>query len=94
MFGRLCNHMRFRTHRLPFEGITEPEPERIRVEKAFDFGGMPARLLAGMLYGVGTHDPATFATVPVVLAAVAFLATMVPAWRAARVDPVIALRAE
>jgi putative ABC transport system permease protein len=52
------------------------------------------RLLSGMLYGVGTHDPLTFAAVPLVLAAVAFLATLVPAWKAAGVDPVIALREE
>jgi ABC-type antimicrobial peptide transport system permease subunit len=53
-----------------------------------------SRLLGNVLYGVGTHDPVTFVTVPVVLAAIAMLATVVPAWRAARVDPVIALRAE
>ena len=53
-----------------------------------------SRLLAGLLYGVGTHDPLTFVTVPVVLALVALLASMVPAWGAARVDPVIALRSE
>jgi putative ABC transport system permease protein len=52
------------------------------------------RLLSGMLYGVGTHDPLTFGAVPLVLAAVAFLATLVPAWKAAGVDPVIALREE
>jgi putative ABC transport system permease protein len=52
------------------------------------------RLLSGMLYGVGTRDPLTFAAVPIVLAAVAFLATLVPAWKAAGVDPVIALREE
>jgi putative ABC transport system permease protein len=53
-----------------------------------------SRLLRGMLYGVGTHDPLTFAAVPLVLAAVAFLATLVPARKAAGVDPVIALREE
>jgi ABC-type antimicrobial peptide transport system permease subunit len=53
-----------------------------------------SRLLGKMLYGVGTHDPLTFGTVSVVLGTIAMLATAFPAWRAARVDPVIALRAE
>ncbi len=53
-----------------------------------------SRMLGNLLYGVGTHDPLTFASVAVVLGTVAMLATAFPAWRAARVDPVIALRAE
>lgn len=53
-----------------------------------------SRLLGAMLYGVSAHDPVTFASVPILLALVALVATLIPAWRAARVDPVIALRAE
>jgi putative ABC transport system permease protein len=53
-----------------------------------------SRLLSGLLYGVTAHDTVTFVTVPVVLAVVALLATVVPTRRATRVDPVIALRAE
>jgi putative ABC transport system permease protein len=53
-----------------------------------------SQLLGAMLYGVGAHDPVTFASVPVVLALVALVATLIPAWRAARMDPVIALRAD
>jgi len=53
-----------------------------------------ARLIRGQLFGVGPADPATFVVVPVVLAAVALLACWLPARRAARVDPVIALRTE
>ena len=51
-------------------------------------------VLGGMVYGVGVRDPLTFAAVPLLLTFVALLATLVPAWRAARVDPVIALREE
>lgn len=53
-----------------------------------------SRLLGAMLYGVSAHDPVTFASVPILLALVALVATLIPGWRAARVDPVIALRAE
>jgi putative ABC transport system permease protein len=52
------------------------------------------RLLRGMLYGVAPHDALTFAGVAVLLLAVAFVASWVPARRATRVDPIIALRAE
>ena len=52
------------------------------------------RLMGSLLHGVAPLDPATFLAVPVVLAAVALLASYVPAWRAARVDPLRALRTE
>jgi putative ABC transport system permease protein len=52
------------------------------------------RLLNSMLFGVGASDPITFATIVLLISAVAFLASWLPARRAAAVDPVIALRAE
>jgi ABC-type antimicrobial peptide transport system permease subunit len=53
-----------------------------------------ARLFAGLLFGVGPADPVSLAAALVVLAAVALAATLLPARRAASVDPVVALRAE
>jgi predicted permease len=52
------------------------------------------RLLRGLLFGVGSSDPVTFLAVPLLLIAVALLASYVPARRASRIDPAIALRHE
>lgn len=52
------------------------------------------RLMAAVLFGVGARDPATMVSVGVILAFVAVMASFVPARRATRVDPVVALRYE
>jgi putative ABC transport system permease protein len=50
------------------------------------------RAMASLLFGVSSTDPLTFVVAPLALALVALLACVVPAWRAARVDPKLALR--
>jgi putative ABC transport system permease protein len=52
------------------------------------------RYLSTLLYAVKPLDPITFVAVPVVLIVTAAIAVAAPAWRAARVDPVVAFRAE
>jgi putative ABC transport system permease protein len=53
-----------------------------------------ARLLQSLLFHVRPHDPALLFTALLILLAVAFLAAWIPARRAARVDPMVALRYE
>jgi len=55
---------------------------------------MATRLMAAMLFGVGTTDPVTFIAVPIVLLLVAGIACLVPGRRATRVSPSSALRGE
>jgi ABC-type antimicrobial peptide transport system permease subunit len=52
------------------------------------------RVMASLLFGVSTTDLMTFSIVPAVLMATAVLATYIPALRATRVDPTVALREE
>ncbi|MGH7504380.1 MAG: FtsX-like permease family protein, partial [Longimicrobiales bacterium] len=58
-------------------------------------GGLAAtRLMESVLFGIAPTDPLTFIAVPLLLGTVAVLATWLPARSAARVDPLVALRAE
>ena len=52
------------------------------------------RVMTSLLFGVSAFDPPTFAAVVTLLAAVAFAATAIPAWRTTRLDPMVVLREE
>ena len=52
------------------------------------------RLLSAMLYGVSPLDRGTWATTTVVLVAIGLVATLIPAWRATRTDPLLAIRSD
>jgi putative ABC transport system permease protein len=86
-------------------GATRGDVLRMVLEKSFVITGLGlllgiagatalTRLLSSFLYQVGPVDPLTFITVSVMLGAVSLLASYIPAWRAARVDPMAALRYE
>jgi putative ABC transport system permease protein len=55
---------------------------------------LATRLLRSLLYEVSASDPATFVGVAALLAAVALVASWIPSRRAARVDPMVTLRAD
>ncbi|HZZ37754.1 MAG TPA: ABC transporter permease [Acidobacteriaceae bacterium] len=55
---------------------------------------MTARFCASFLYGIGIHDPVTFAGTPLFLSGVALVACLIPARRAVRMDPMAVLRRE
>ena len=58
------------------------------------FAVLTGKVVSGLLYEVGALDPIAFTIAPLLLAVAALLATWIPARRAARVDPMVALRAD
>ena len=52
------------------------------------------RVMSGLLFGISARDFTTFFSVPLILICIAFAASIIPAWRASRVDPMVALREE
>jgi ABC-type antimicrobial peptide transport system permease subunit len=52
------------------------------------------RVMKSAIYGVGTYDPVTLVSVPLLLVAIAAAASLLPALRIARIDPAETLRAE
>ena len=108
LYGVVANATRQRTHEIGVRIAIGAQPADVRrlvlagsarvVGTSLLVGLVLAaglgRALASMLYGVSTADVAVYAGVTLALAGVALLAAWVPARRAARVDPVIALRAE
>jgi predicted permease len=74
-----------------FEGMT---PALIGIAAGALAALVSARLLERLVFGVSASDPLTLAAVAGTLAAVALLASLLPAWRASRLDPLKVLRAE
>jgi putative ABC transport system permease protein len=56
--------------------------------------GVASRLVASMLYGLSPTDPLTYAAIALLLVAVVLFASLLPAHRSSKVNPVVALRAE
>ena len=52
------------------------------------------RVMETLLFGVSPYDPGTFTLVAAIVAGVGLVATLIPAYRATRVDPIVTLRAE
>jgi putative ABC transport system permease protein len=52
------------------------------------------RVMSTLLFGVSQHDPSTFSGVAVIMLIVGAIATLLPAYRATRVDPIVTLRSE
>jgi putative ABC transport system permease protein len=106
IYGVIAYAVTQRTHELGIRaalGATASSLQRLVFRSGMKLAGLGlvigfavslglARLLQSILFGVGPRDPLTIAVVAVVLAAVAAAACFVPARRATKVDPIVALR--
>ena len=108
LFGALARAVVERRHELAVRAAVGASPGRlvrlvlrsaVAVTGVGLAAGLPAaaatgRGLSSLLYGVGPYDPATFAAVAAVVVLTALAAAAIPARRAARLDPMVALRAD
>ena len=70
------------------------KPTLIGVVLGLALAAALVRVMTTLLYGVDQHDPGTFSAVAAIMLMVGIVATLVPAWRATRVDPIVTLRSE
>jgi len=108
VYGLVAYEARQRTHEIGIRAAIGAEPwsilrlvvgDGLKLALAGAAIGIAAafalmRLLASLLYGVGQYDPITFLAMPAALVGAALLAAYLPARRAMRVDPIVALRHE
>jgi putative ABC transport system permease protein len=70
------------------------KPTLVGVFLGLGLAAVLVRVMAALLFAVSPYDPGTFASVALLVLAVGILATLIPAYRATRVDPIVTLRAE
>jgi putative ABC transport system permease protein len=70
------------------------KPTLIGIVLGLGLAAALVRVMATLLFGVSQHDPSTFTLVALIMIVVGIVATLVPAYRATRVDPIVTLRSE